>query len=170
MRITKTTIVDAKKFWKTFNGLSEDSCWEYRQHLTKGGYGRIWVYPKMLYAHRIAWILVHGAIPKGMHICHKCDNPPCCNPKHLFLGTPQENSLDSVRKGRNSHGPVLYGSSHPLAKLTEQDVAEIRRIYTPGTPGKRSETSIKGLAAKYGVAHSLIARIIKGKSWPEDKI
>lgn len=170
MRITKTTIVDAKKFWKNFDGLTEDSCWEYRQHLTKGGYGRIWVYPKMIYAHRVAWILAHGTIPKGMCICHKCDNPPCCNPKHLFLGTPKDNADDKILKGRQGDNRPRYGASHPLAKLTKEDVADIRRSYVPGVPGKRSETSIKGLAAKYGVAPSLIDRIIKGKSWPEDKI
>lgn len=166
MKVNRTTIVDAKKFWKSFEGLEETECWEYKKMLTKAGYGRIWVYPNTVYAHRIAWILTHGAIPKGMLVCHHCDNPPCCNPNHLFLGTAKDNLQDAAAKGRTRHGPTLYGTAHPLSKLTEEDVARIRKDYTPGIPGKRSSTSIKGLAAQYNVAYSLIHRIVRGISWP----
>jgi hypothetical protein len=166
MKLTKQTVVDVKKFWKRFQGLSENDCWEFNGARCTAGYGQVWIYPKVVYAHRVAWILTHGAIPKGMFVCHKCDNPPCCNPKHLFLGTHKDNMEDSKNKGRNNHGPIMYGVSHPLSKLTEEDVSDIRRLYVRGIPGKRSETSINGLAASYGVASSLIHRIVKGVSWP----
>ncbi len=165
MKITKKTEVNAVEFWSQFEGKTKNECWETKQHLTKGGYGRVWIYPKMVYAHRVAWELTNGKIPPGMVICHKCDNPPCCNPDHLFLGTHLDNMADAKNKGRNSHGPVMYGSHHPLSKLTEKDVQDIIKDYVP-TPRKKSDNNIPALAKRYGVARSLIHRIIKGKSWP----
>lgn len=166
MKKSKRTQIDSVEFWGQFAGLGENDCWETTLNLTKSGYGRIWRYPKMVYTHRVAWELANSSeIPEGMVICHKCDNPPCCNPKHLFLGTHLDNMRDSKNKGRNSHGPVLYGEQHPLSKLSESDVAEIRRICVP-TPRIKSEFSITALASKYGVAKSLIHRIVTGQSWP----
>ena len=67
------------------------------------GYGRIWFNGKMAYTHRLTWTLANGPIPPGMYICHKCDNPPCCDLTHLFLGTPAENHGDMMAKGRHGH-------------------------------------------------------------------
>jgi len=133
--------------------------------LTIAGYARVWIYPKIEYAHRVAWKLAYGEIPEGLHVLHHCDNPPCCNPKHLFIGTPKDNAQDRASKGRGNNVGVK-GTDHPLSKLTEDDVKEIKRTYKPGTSGKSSPYSVNGLAKTYGVASSLIHRIIKGISWP----
>lgn len=89
------------KFWDLVQVLSIDVCWPWQG--AKSGqdrYGVIRVGSKMKYAHRVAYELTFGPIPDGLYACHKCDNPPCCNPHHIFSGTPSENVLDSVAKGR----------------------------------------------------------------------
>ena len=142
-KLTKTIAVDPDKFWQQFNGLSDSICWECKEKPTKAGYARVWIYPKTYYAHRVAWELYHKQrIPSGMLVCHKCDNPSCCNPKHLFLGTCKDNSEDCVNKGRHRNG-IVRGEQHPLCKLTTEQVEEIKRIYVPSTSTKYSPVSIK---------------------------
>ena len=91
------------------------------------GYGKIGYTfngkKKFIGAHQAAWIVTNGPIPRGMFVCHKCDNPPCVNDNHLFLGSSLDNSRDSVRKGRNSKG-----ISHGMVKLTERKIQEIRKV------------------------------------------
>jgi hypothetical protein len=97
-------------------------------------------------------------IPDGMLVCHTCDNPPCCNPKHLFLGTFQDNIDDRERKGRN-HPPCLRGEKHGQHKLTELDVIEIRNRYSQGNESYRS------LSGSFGISFGQIRNIIKGTQW-----
>lgn len=104
-------------------------------------------------ATRVTWALYHGEVPpRGMNICHACDNPACVNPDHLFLGTTLDNSLDMVSKGRHSHG-----ERHPTAKLTEAQAAEIRAACASVTHA--------ALASKYGVGVNAIYAIRNGKRW-----
>lgn len=144
----------------------ENGCMNWPKHRTRAGYGTIFANKERIYAHRMALELKSGILSVDVCACHHCDNPSCCNPLHLFEGTHKENMQDSKAKGRNrSKSP--FGSAHPLAKLSEDNVRFIRENYRRGKSGERSETSVKGLAKKFNVAHSLIHRIVTGKSWPQ---
>jgi hypothetical protein len=118
-------------------------------------YGRFKFRGVEYHAHRVSWELANGPIPEGLLVCHRCDNPPCVNPAHLFLGTQADNLADRDAKGR-----AVYrrGSKNGAAKLTEESVRHIRRRLKEGELQKT-------LAAEYGVSQSLIAQIRKGQVW-----
>jgi hypothetical protein len=112
-------------------------------------------------AHRIAWMLPNYGILAGMEICHSCDTPLCCNPKHLFIGTTQDNKDDMVRKGRQASGDQVAsrGELHPRHKLTAEQVVCIRERYKSG-----AETQI-ALATEFGVSTTCIFLIIHRRNW-----
>lgn len=108
-----------ERFWEKVDRSSKDGCWPWlAARFDARGYGAFkkrddrgrW---KMERAHRVAWMLVHGAIPAGMVVCHRCDNPPCCNPEHLFLGTALDNNRDAAAKGRTARGERHGSKTHP---------------------------------------------------------
>lgn len=105
-------------------------------------------------AHRLAWLLLRGRLGVGELLCHTCDNPPCCNPDHLFVGTAADNSADMVAKGRQAKGE-RNGASH----LTAVDVAAIRAAYAAGGVSHRV------LGARYGVHYTAIGKITRGQRW-----
>ena len=109
----------------------------------------------LLRAHRVAWELTNGPVPDGLFVCHHCDNPPCCNPAHHFLGTTQDNTADKVAKGRS---PSLSGEAHPQAKLTAADVVAIRQLAGDGA-------SPLEIAERFGVARVTIYGIVHRRSW-----
>jgi hypothetical protein len=129
-------------------------CAEYPRARHNLGYGTVWcrTTKKLVKAHRAAWEAVNGHIPEGMEVCHHCDNPPCCEPSHLFLGTSAENGQDMVNKGRST-----YGEKNPRAKLTEADVLEIREM-----AGSMTQRKIGNL---FGINDSTVCMIISGKRW-----
>lgn len=108
-------------------------------------------------SHRASWLLYMGAIPDGLHVLHRCDNPACVNPNHLFLGSNLDNVADRVRKGRTGF-VIRKGEAHPMARLSAPQVSEIRRRYAAGEKG-----SI--LAAEFGMSRPAISNIITGKRW-----
>lgn len=143
------------RFWSKVD--KSHDCWEWTAHRTHDGYGRFTLrhgVPRM--AHRVAYELTHGTIPDGLLVCHRCDNPACVRPAHLFLGTNNDNMRDMVAKGRGH-----AGIRNIRAKLTPTQVKEIRTRAT----GKWGEQS--RLGREYGVDHSTIARIIKGQTWDD---
>ena len=117
---------------------------------TSSGYGRMSVDNTQCFAHRLAWMYEHGDIPDGMLVCHKCDNPLCVNPQHLFLGTTQENTGDRQAKGRQANGERQH-----LAKLTASDVIAIRA----------SGKLLRELAAEYGVSIATVSHVKRGDTW-----
>jgi hypothetical protein len=137
-------------------GLGPDgSCHEWTAGRYRDGYGRIRVGGRILRAHRVAWEFERGPIPEGQQVLHKCDNPPCVREDHLFLGTQAENIADMNAKGR---GNQPKGSDHGSAKLTEEEIPEIRSLLAHGAPGRF-------IARIYGVSDTLISNINTGKAW-----
>ena len=140
-------------------------CWIWLGARNSEGYGTLIYEGRPERAHRLAWILVCGAIPAapghhGMCVLHRCDTPWCVNPAHLFLGTNRDNVLDRERKGR---GPNRRGEANGRAKLTAELVDAIRRRHDPQTmPSRR-------LAAEYGVSQTTVLDIVRGVQWPYDR-
>lgn len=91
-----------KRFWDKVDIKSENDCWEWKAYRTKrSGYGSFGIKYSVIAAHRVAWMLTNGEIPANLYVLHKCDNPPCVNPKHLFIGTQKDNMDDCASKKRN---------------------------------------------------------------------
>lgn len=137
-------------------------CWIFMGALNETGYGIVGTGGRGQpndRSHRITYRHFCGPIPDGMFVCHACDVPSCCNPDHLFLGTPKDNSRDMVNKGRNSpppRNPHVVGSVHPGSKLTEAQVMVIRGLY------ERGETQ-QSIANMYGVARQTISKVVNRK-------
>lgn len=136
-------------------------CWEW-QGSKNLGYGHTIIGSrkdgtrKSIPAHRLAYMIWKGEIPKGYFICHKCDNPACINPNHLFAGTRQDNVDDRERKGRNV---IKTGEEQPRAKLSKKKVKDARWEYA------FTRVSCRAIARKYGVSSTAMRNAIIGKTW-----
>lgn len=153
----------AERFWEKVRIAGPDECWIWIGTRHGKGYGQIKCElgsgpPSTMKAHRVSWELAHGPIPGDLWVLHHCDNPPCVNPAHLFLGTNQDNSDDRDAKGRRV-GPT--GKNVHTAKLTEEMVRSIRAEYVPGWGGM----NMYRLSEKYGVTRPTIGNIIRRKIW-----
>lgn len=147
---------ERERFWAKVNKSSPNECWEWQGARNTDGYGRYSVSSKILSSHRIAYTLEYGSTPAEMLVCHKCDNPPCCNPNHLFLGTYMDNNSDCSLKGRYQSRPK--GSGNYAAKLNERNIIDIRRVASEGLAQRK-------IASLYNVSPSLISRILSGEDW-----
>jgi len=145
------------RYWSKIDIRGEDECWPWKAVQHRQGYGRFRLGRRMVLAHRIAWELEHGPIPEGMCVCHTCDNPRCVNPAHLFAASQLENIADAVEKGRRAN---RRGEKNGRAKLTEEKVREIRRLYTTGRHSQRE------LGERFGVIESHVGRIVRREVWP----
>jgi len=132
----------------------ENGCWEWiggKSH----GYGTLRIHDLFgrtpVYAHRLAYLLAYGPIPQGLFVCHKCDNEPCINPDHLFLGTQKDNLQDMAIKGRS-----CIGMKNGRAKVTDKDVEQIRLLVQGGIRQYR-------VAHKFGLSDAQISRIVRGR-------
>lgn len=140
-----------QRFWeKVDRSGGPDACWQWQANRPDGRYGKIKWRGKSRSAHRIAYELTHGPLPEGALVCHRCDNPPCVNPAHLFLGTNRENTRDALDKRRR-----IIGTRHYNCKLSDDDVREIRALGQALSLGK--------LAARFHVSKQSISRIIHGR-------
>ena len=143
------------RVWSRISVGDIEDCWPWLGPLNRDGYGRpIWNGHREG-AHRIAWLTRVGPIPEGMSVLHRCDNPPCCNPAHLFLGTQADNMQDCASKGRSSTSRNA-GERNGSAKLSAHEAALIR-----STP--RNEVAT--LARLYGVTERHIRAIMSGDRW-----
>lgn len=133
----------AQRFWQKVR--KTDFCWEWAGAVNPhGGHGRIANGSRDEYVHRVSWRIHNGTIPAGMNVLHRCDNPICVNPQHLFLGTHADNMLDRERKGRT----FVPGVGK---KLTDEEVQLIRKL--------ASSVAGKVLAQRFGVSTAQISRV-----------
>lgn len=130
-----------------------DDCIIFKGYKNPKGYGSMRYKGKTWRAHRAVWDKERGEIPKGMHVCHKCDNPSCVNIKHLFLGTNNDNMQDKINKGRQTKGTDTYS-----AKLNENAVRKIRKL-------SMFKFSNKDIAFLYDVNQSTVCRIVNNLIW-----
>lgn len=146
----------AERFWEKVDIRSKNECWEWEGFKPKNGYGRFSYKGKQFGSHRVSWILYNEQdVPDGMLVCHKCDNPSCVNPYHLFLGTPLDNMRDKIYKGRDRYDPAI-GERNGRHKLTNQDVIDIRRKYSEGM-------SCISLSKEYSITRNHATRIVFGQ-------
>lgn len=148
MRSDANTMTD---FWNRVNTPSLDECWEWTGSKDKDGYGVLRFRGKRYKAHRLVM-----RAPADVWVLHKCDNPPCVNPEHLFYGSAKDNTQDMIAKGRKAS---VKGSRNPCSKLTEQQVRNIRLAYASGN------YTHSQIANEYGVARQTIGDIVNRRDW-----
>lgn len=139
-----------ERFWIKVQ--KTEGCWEWTGARVSG-YGVLGMNGTSVKAHRFSWELHNGPIPKGLHVCHHCDNRKCIRPDHLFLGTDADNIADAVSKGR-----MARGSRQALSKLTPDEVKQVRALLAEGR-------TARDIASRFGVFHTTIQAIKEGKSW-----
>lgn len=154
----KYTLEEAlARFWERVDKTSHpNGCWLWIGSLRSNGYGRLHWSGKTALAHRVSYEIENGAFSRELDVLHKCDNPQCVNPEHLFLGTDLDNNRDMMQKGRARY---LHGEQLPQAKLSKEKVQEIRERYAAGGVYQYE------LAREYGVAKSSISYIINRINW-----
>lgn len=139
------------------NVIKKDGCWDWQGRCHNGGYA-VMVHGsdhKQIGAHRVSWMIHKGEIPKGLFVLHKCDNKPCTNPEHLFLGTIKDNVQDMHKKGRANR---LKNEEHPNAKLTIEKVKKIKELLSIGVTMTR-------ISKDFHISHGAISAIKNGITW-----
>jgi HNH endonuclease len=149
-----------ERFWSRVDQSSETGCWEWRGTKRKDGYGVLMVGGALIRAHRLSWELANGPIPKGLSVLHRCDNPPCVRPDHLFVGTQRDNLADMTAKGRRVpyKGRPQRGALNAATHLTEDAVAIIRGMVSAGYYHRE-------IAAQFGIDRATISYIATGRTW-----
>ena len=171
-RKKKSLIVSHEKLISNSDGNHDpDKCWNWMKSKNTKGYGKTRSEGRLHYVHRLSWEFTNGKIADGLLVLHKCDNPSCINPNHLFLGTHKDNINDMMNKGRNNqptgdlHGSktkpesIARGIKVSTSKLNDDLVLEIRKLK------KSSNSSNYVIARHYGVSAPTIRAVVNGVSW-----
>lgn len=152
---------DAKRFWAKVDLIADDgeSCWNWHANTGSNGYGKFKLNGMDIAAHRVSWVICRGPIPNlgGSHgtcVRHACDNPRCCRPDHLSIGSHSDNMSDMVQRGRSN-----TGERNPRARLTASDVVKIREMHASG------RFTLRRLADMFGVHLATIGYAVNGKTW-----
>ena len=155
-RLLRSDLTDAdlSRFWEKVAQGEKGECWEWLAFCVPTGYGRFSFLGRQRPAHRVSFAIANGETPAGFEVCHRCDNPGCVNPAHLFIGTHQENITDAKKKGR-----LPLGLDHPRGKLSPEQVTEIRELYAAGG------TSLVKLGKRFDVDSKTIHGIVSGSSY-----
>ena len=161
------------KFWSLVN-INPNGCWEWNAYLNKWGYGTFYYEGDVFLAHRVSWVICNSRSPGQLCVLHKCDNPKCVRPDHLFLGTDLDNARDKIKKGRARIGVMPRGDLHwsrripekipkgernGHAKLSSEDVKFIRENYV------KRKVPYTFFAKKFGVEWSTIRSVVKMRNW-----
>jgi hypothetical protein len=147
-------MITPDKFWQKVQVRSAAECWPWTAGL-RDGYGRVRVGRKLLDAHRYAWAITRGPILDGLCVLHRCDNRPCCNPAHLFLGSNADNVADRGRKGRSAS---VRGEANGNSRLTEALAREAIRLRAEGH-------TLQSIASRLGTTFQTIRDITTGRTW-----
>lgn len=174
------------RFWANVDrSAGDDGCWPWLRSRNSAGYGHVKLPGRIMRgAHRVAYVLGSGhPIPQGMFVCHHCDNPVCCNPSHLFIGTHQDNVDDKVAKGRQARGERMTaaklltaargdrhgskthpekwrrGADRPDARFSVDDVRAIRAEYALGG------VTLQEIGARHGTAKSTVSRLVRRETY-----
>lgn len=149
-----------ERFWPNVEIPVGDGCWIWKPVKGKQGRYGSFTHGRVRYrAHRLAYELTYGPIPRGQIVMHLCDNPNCVRPSHLRAGTQKDNLYDAAMKNRMGARNPLKGSAHGMAKLTERDVLELRRLCAAGRHSQQQ------LAEMFGVKRVTVQKIVYGKIW-----
>ncbi len=166
-----------ERFWSKVDRSDPDGCWPWKRGRFSQGYGAFYLNGRQHKAHRIAWTFTNGPIPDGVLVRHHCDNPPCCRPDHLLLGAHVDNTADmdtrgrrvigrtppevrtaALRKFHDEHPGHWAGERNGRAKLTTEQVVEIRQRRAAGV-------TLVELATTYGITSALVSRIARRLAW-----
>lgn len=154
---------DTERFWSKVE-ITDDlnECWLWKASLGSRGYGQFKHRGKVLRSHKVAWEIANERdVYNDLWVLHSCDNPICCNPHHLFLGTAQDNTDDMIQKGRQCFCGNKKRSDPSNAKLSHEIANEIRKRYLEGKISQRA------LAKEYKVDQKRISRITRNEAWKE---
>lgn len=143
------------RFWEKVDIRDKDSCWNWKAGVNSKGYGQFRFQKKMCLATRMALVFTDGEVPDDLCVLHKCDNPLCVNPEHLYIGTMKDNAQDREIRGRGNH---CKWEGHHKAKLTIKQVKEIRSRKLTGE-------LMCSLAKEFGVQSSAVEKICKNRTW-----
>lgn len=147
--------MNAEEILENYIPVTETGCWLWLGNVLKTGYGHVWYENKTRRVHKVVYELTKGEVPNGLYVCHKCDIRSCVNPAHLYAGTPQNNMDDRSARGRQSRFP---GESHPMAKLNNEQVLQIREMAADKIPDRI-------IATEFGISWISVYYIRTKRLW-----